>query len=161
MSDWPGSSPVCGGHCHSVSNDVDSRNFLLYRSRVPTNWDAWGEIRRVLSWNHISTDIDRQAAKGLTHHVERAIEKETFNQILDPAVPDWPVEEALCLAKLALECAELRRKDRPDLGKVVLPELERLAAIAEESMFDLTSDGRSGVWSPSQSHYSLCQVTGL
>ncbi|KAH7847345.1 hypothetical protein Vadar_024999 [Vaccinium darrowii] len=94
---------------------------------------------------------------GLTHHVERAIEKGTFSQILDPAVPDWPVEEALCLAKLALECAELRRKDRPDLGKVVLPELERLAAIAEESMFDLTSDGRSGVWSPSQSHYSLCQ----
>ncbi|KAJ0091326.1 hypothetical protein Patl1_12748 [Pistacia atlantica] len=71
---------------------------------------------------------------GLTHHVERAIEKGTFEEMLDPAVPDWPVEEALSFAKLSLQCAELRRKDRPDLGKVVLPELNRLRALAEETM---------------------------
>lgn len=71
---------------------------------------------------------------GLTHHVERSIEKGTFAEMLDPAVPDWPVEEALVAAKLALQCAELRRKDRPDLGNAVLPELNKLRDLAEESI---------------------------
>ncbi|KAF1885649.1 hypothetical protein Lal_00039496 [Lupinus albus] len=70
---------------------------------------------------------------GLTHHVERAIEKGTFLDMLDPKVPDWPIEEALTLAKIAIRCAELRRKDRPDLGKEVLPELNRLRELAESN----------------------------
>ncbi|KAK3436017.1 hypothetical protein EUGRSUZ_C00670 [Eucalyptus grandis] len=70
--------------------------------------------------------ITVQPAMGLSHHVRTAIEKGTFEEMLDPAVPDWPVEEALAFAKLALMCAELRKKDRPDLGTVVLPELNRL-----------------------------------
>lgn len=78
--------------------------------------------------------ITAKPPMGLTHHVDRAIEKGTFSDMLDCNVPDWPVEEALCFAKLALKCAELRRKDRPDLGKVVLPELNRLRAVAEENM---------------------------
>ncbi|KAI9098023.1 hypothetical protein K1719_025794 [Acacia pycnantha] len=67
---------------------------------------------------------------GLTHQVERAIEKGTFAQILDLTIPDWPVEEALSLATLALKCSQLRRKDRPDLAKVVFPELNRLKNLA-------------------------------
>ncbi|XP_073033487.1 U-box domain-containing protein 35-like isoform X1 [Primulina eburnea] len=78
--------------------------------------------------------ITAKPPMGLTHHVERAIEKGTFADILDPAVPDWPIEEALGFAKIALKCAELRRKDRPDLGTMVLPELNRLRVLAEESM---------------------------
>ncbi|XP_038896597.1 U-box domain-containing protein 52-like [Benincasa hispida] len=78
--------------------------------------------------------ITSKPPMGLTHHVERAIEKGTFENILDPAVLDWPVEEALSFAKLSLKCAELRRKDRPDLGKVILPELNRLRIMAEETM---------------------------
>jgi len=69
--------------------------------------------------------ITAKPPMGLTHHVERAIEKGAFAQILDPTVTDWPIEEALSFAKLALKCAELRRKDRPDLGTVILPELDR------------------------------------
>ncbi|XP_021720015.1 U-box domain-containing protein 52-like [Chenopodium quinoa] len=69
---------------------------------------------------------------GLAHQVEHYIEKGTFADILDQSVPDWPVEEALSLAKVAIQCAELRRKDRPDLEKVVLPELERLRDFADE-----------------------------
>ncbi|XP_027082283.1 U-box domain-containing protein 35-like [Coffea arabica] len=90
---------------------------------------------------------------GLTHQVERAIEKGTFTEMVDPAIPDWPIEEALNLAKIALKCSELRRKDRPDLGKVVMPELERLRAFGEEKMsFSLTySSGQS----PMQSQVSL------
>ncbi|WOL17397.1 U-box domain-containing protein 52-like [Canna indica] len=71
---------------------------------------------------------------GLTHYVERSIEKGTFIEMLDHSVPDWPVEEALSLAKMALKCAELRRKDRPDLGTVILPELNRLREIAEDNL---------------------------
>ncbi|GKU87556.1 hypothetical protein SLEP1_g1940 [Rubroshorea leprosula] len=78
--------------------------------------------------------ITAKSPMGLTHHVEHSIEKETFTQMLDPAVTDWPVEEALAFAKVALQCAELRRKDRPDLGKVVLPQLNRLRALADETM---------------------------
>jgi len=63
---------------------------------------------------------------GLSYQVEEAIEQGTFAEILDPTVLDWPVEEALCFAKLALQCCEMRKRDRPDLGSVVLPELNRL-----------------------------------
>ncbi|RWW28018.1 hypothetical protein GW17_00007518 [Ensete ventricosum] len=70
--------------------------------------------------------ITAKPPMGLTHHVERAIERGSFTDMLDATVKDWPVEEALGFAKLALKCAELRRKDRPDLGTVVLPELNRL-----------------------------------
>ncbi|CAA2980418.1 U-box domain-containing 52-like isoform X2 [Olea europaea subsp. europaea] len=74
---------------------------------------------------------------GLTHHVERAIEKGTFRDMLDLAIPDWPFEEALSFAKLALRCSQLRRKDRPDLFKVVLPELNKLRELAEDSESNL------------------------
>lgn len=55
---------------------------------------------------------------GLTHLVEKDIEKGTFNEILDQFVPDWPVEEALSFAKISLQCAELRRKDRQFLAQL-------------------------------------------
>ncbi|KAG2306343.1 hypothetical protein Bca4012_084626 [Brassica carinata] len=71
---------------------------------------------------------------GLSYNVAQAIEKGTFKDMLDPAVHNWPVEEALSLAKVALKCAQLRRKDRPDLGKEVLPELNRLRALADANM---------------------------
>ena len=77
--------------------------------------------------------ITSRPPMGLTHHVERAIENGTFETILDPAVLDWPIEEALSFAKMSLKCAELRRKDRPDLGKAILPELNRLRTIAEDT----------------------------
>lgn len=72
-------------------------------------------------------------AMGLAYYASEAFESGTLSEMLDPAVPDWPVEQALCLAKVALQCAELRKKDRPDLDKVVLPELCRLREFAEES----------------------------
>lgn len=71
---------------------------------------------------------------GLAHHMERAIEKGTFEEMLDPTVQDWPVEEALSFAKLSIKCAELRRKDRPDLAQVILPELQRLRDLGEDDM---------------------------
>ncbi|KAK3007835.1 hypothetical protein RJ639_014337 [Escallonia herrerae] len=99
--------------------------------------------------------ITAKPPMGLTHHVEKAIERGSFAEMLDQTVPDWPVEEALSFAKMALKCAELRRKDRPDLGKVVMPELERLRALAEENMAHsmLYSAGPS----PTNSQVSMSQ----
>ncbi|KAK6272866.1 hypothetical protein POUND7_009949 [Theobroma cacao] len=93
--------------------------------------------------------ITAKPPMGLTHHVEHAIENGSFTGILDPAVLDWPVEEALIFAKLALKCSELRRKDRPDLGQVVLPEFNRLRALGEENMPFITPGGSAG---PSPNH---------
>lgn len=103
--------------------------------------------------------ITSRPPMGLTHHVERAIEKGTFKNILDPAVPDWPIEEALSFAKLSLKCAELRRKDRPDLGKVILPELNRLRIIAEETMHPTLMGDISPSRSSSQVSFQLVSLT--
>ncbi|KAK2644937.1 hypothetical protein Ddye_020132 [Dipteronia dyeriana] len=70
--------------------------------------------------------ITAKPPMGIAHHVSRALEKGTFEEMLDPAVPDWPVEEAINFAKLAIKCAELRKRDRPDLGTEIVPELNRL-----------------------------------
>ncbi|KAL8488253.1 hypothetical protein ACS0TY_024051 [Phlomoides rotata] len=100
--------------------------------------------------------VTAKSPMGLTHHVEMAIEKGSFDQMLDPEVQDWPVEEALGFAKLALKCCELRRKDRPDLGKVVLPQLNRLRALAEDSMpnytFTAASPKKPPIYATSHSH---------
>jgi len=107
--------------------------------------------------------ITSKPPMGLAHHVERAIERGTFTDMLDPNVPDWPVEEALSFAKMALRCAELRKKDRPDLGAVVLPELCRLRNLAEESldamMFGGAGGGFGGYHPISHSQVSLHQVS--
>ncbi|XP_015693406.2 U-box domain-containing protein 35-like [Oryza brachyantha] len=78
--------------------------------------------------------ITAKPPMGLTHHVGRAMERGALGDMLDPAVHDWPVEEAQCLAEMALRCCELRRKDRPDLGTAVLPELNRLRMLGEDNM---------------------------
>lgn len=70
--------------------------------------------------------ITAKPAMGLSHYVQRSIETGTFPEMLDPAVHDWPIEEALSFAQMALKCCELRKRDRPDLSTVVLPELCRL-----------------------------------
>ena len=75
--------------------------------------------------------ITAKPPMGLAHYVENAIERGTFKDMLDPAVADWPLDEALRFAKLALQCAELRRKDRPDLASEVLPQLNKLREFAD------------------------------
>ncbi|XP_048428408.1 U-box domain-containing protein 34 [Pyrus x bretschneideri] len=93
--------------------------------------------------------VTNRPPMGLAHHVESAIEKGTFAEMLDPSVPDWPYEEALSFAKLAVQCAELRRKDRPDLGTVILPELNKLRELADEKMNHKLLGGNDG---PSPNH---------
>ncbi|XP_027333580.1 U-box domain-containing protein 35-like [Abrus precatorius] len=87
--------------------------------------------------------ITAKPPMGLAHHVKKAIEKGTFSDMLDPMVTDWPIEEALAFAELSLSCAELSKKDRPDLATVVVPELNRLRNFGYASM----------------SNQNLCHVT--
>lgn len=105
--------------------------------------------------------VTGQSPMGVTHNVERAIEMGRFAEMLDPEVEDWPSEEALRLAKVGLQCAELRRKDRPDLGKQVLPELNKLRSFAEQNSRNTTGNGGGNggfVGSASPCH-SLVSVT--
>ncbi|KAI4962696.1 hypothetical protein ZWY2020_027837 [Hordeum vulgare] len=64
--------------------------------------------------------ITARPPMGLTHHVARALDHGTIADLLDPAVQDWPVDEARRFAEMSLRCCELRRKDRPDLATGVL-----------------------------------------
>ncbi|KAF6157242.1 hypothetical protein GIB67_041703 [Kingdonia uniflora] len=89
--------------------------------------------------------ITAKAPMGLAHLVEMSIEDGTFEDILDPTVRDWPIEETLTYAKLALQCAELRRKDRPDLGTILLPELNRLKEFGILSQVSTSSGSSFGV----------------
>ncbi|KAI3454160.1 hypothetical protein Pfo_010823 [Paulownia fortunei] len=97
--------------------------------------------------------ITARPPMGLTHQVEKAMEKGTFADLLDPTVPHWPVEEALGYAKLALKCAELRKKDRPDLAKVILPELNKLKELGMEHI--LSHKNSSHISSPRQMFFAL------
>eukprot|EP00268_Persea_americana_P020175 TRINITY_DN20403_c0_g1_i7.p1 TRINITY_DN20403_c0_g1~~TRINITY_DN20403_c0_g1_i7.p1 ORF type:complete len:665 (-),score=127.29 TRINITY_DN20403_c0_g1_i7:642-2636(-) len=67
---------------------------------------------------------------ALTETVETALEEGRLVDILDSKAGKWPIEETQELAALGLSCAELRRRDRPDLKDKVLPMLERLKEIA-------------------------------
>lgn len=97
--------------------------------------------------------ITAKPPMGLAHQVESAIAMGNLRKVLDPAVQDWPMEDTLSYAKMALQCVELRRKDRPDLGKVVVPELNRLRALAEETM-PVISPMRTPDTSPNHSQVS-------
>ncbi|KAE8658048.1 U-box domain-containing protein 51-like isoform X2 [Hibiscus syriacus] len=73
--------------------------------------------------------ITARPPMGIAHHVGKAIENGTLADLLDPAVRNWPLEEALSYAQLAMKCAELRKRDRPNLATVIVPELNRLRDI--------------------------------
>lgn len=83
--------------------------------------------------------ITAKPPMALAHHVSSAMlkGKDGFVEVLDPAVKNWPMEETSSLLKLSVKCAGKRQKDRPDLGKVVLPELCRLRDFADDSIAQL------------------------
>lgn len=85
--------------------------------------------------------LTAKPAIALTHVVETAIDDGNLTEMLDPEAGNWPIEETKELALLGLSCAELRRKDRPDLKDHVLPALERLIDIADKAR-KLVSNGQ-------------------
>ncbi|CAL0301759.1 unnamed protein product [Lupinus luteus] len=77
--------------------------------------------------------LTAKPAIALTYVVETAIDGGNLIDILDPEAGTWPFQETLDLARLGLSCAELRRRDRPDLKDHVLPTLERLKEVADRA----------------------------
>ncbi|KAJ0558781.1 putative non-specific serine/threonine protein kinase [Helianthus annuus] len=61
--------------------------------------------------------LTARPAIAVTHVVETALENDELASVLDHDAGEWPIDEAKELAYLGLSCAELRRKDRPDLKK--------------------------------------------
>lgn len=86
--------------------------------------------------------LTAKPAIALTDAVETAIDDGHLEEILDPEAGRWPIEETKELAVLGLSCAELRRRDRPDLKDQVLPILERLKEVATRAR-DLASCAQS------------------
>ncbi|KAK1392857.1 U-box domain-containing protein 35 [Heracleum sosnowskyi] len=86
--------------------------------------------------------LTAKPATALTHVVETAIDDDNFTEVLDPEAGNWPIKETKELALLGLSCAELRRRDRPDLTDLVLPVLERLKDVADKAR-DLVSTGQT------------------
>ncbi|KAL5723951.1 non-specific serine/threonine protein kinase [Ranunculus cassubicifolius] len=72
-------------------------------------------------------------ALALAHRVENALEKGKLMDILDSKAGSWPNKESQELAVLALQCVELKQRDRPDLDEEVLPFLERLKEIGDKA----------------------------
>ncbi|KAK6936854.1 U-box domain [Dillenia turbinata] len=77
--------------------------------------------------------LTAKPAMALAHLVETAIENDKLLEILDLDAGEWPLKETKELAILGLSCAELRRKDRPDLKDQILPALEKLKEIANRA----------------------------
>ncbi|XP_066321220.1 U-box domain-containing protein 52-like isoform X2 [Miscanthus floridulus] len=79
--------------------------------------------------------VTAREAMGLAYTVSDALEEGTFSDLLDGKVTGWPVQEAQAFAELALKCCEMRRRDRPDLETVVMPELIRLHRLVSPSEY--------------------------
>ncbi|XP_065871716.1 U-box domain-containing protein 35-like [Euphorbia lathyris] len=77
--------------------------------------------------------LTAKPAIALTHKMETAIDEGHLSEILDSSAGNWPHDETKELALLGLSCAELRRRDRPDLKEKVLPVLERLKGVADKA----------------------------
>ena len=77
--------------------------------------------------------LTAKPAVALTHVVETAVESRSSIKVLDIKAGHWPIEETYELARLGLWCAELQRKDRPNLKDQVLPLLVRLRKVADEA----------------------------
>ena len=79
--------------------------------------------------------------------------------MLDTTIKDWPVEEALGYAKLALKCTEMRRRDRPDLATVILPELNRLRNLGHAYEARTSAAGANGGSGESGAQVSATSTT--
>ncbi|KAF5178076.1 U-box domain-containing protein kinase family protein, partial [Thalictrum thalictroides] len=77
--------------------------------------------------------LTAKPALALAHIVETALENGRLVEILDCRAGSWPVKETNELASLALRCAEIKSRDRPDLSAEVFPVLERLKEIADKA----------------------------
>jgi serine/threonine protein kinase len=96
--------------------------------------------------------LTAKPAIALAHKVETALSDGHLLEILDTEAGNWPIEETKELAELGLSCAELWRRDRPDLEEKVLPALERLKKVGERAQ-----DSASRLQTSPPNHY-ICPI---
>ncbi|WVZ10050.1 hypothetical protein V8G54_014580 [Vigna mungo] len=97
--------------------------------------------------------ITGRQARGLIMIVEDAIRNGSFRDFLDASAGDWPLDETMELAQVALKCTALRCRDRPELDTEILPLLERFSNAANAS----ARIGRNSVSAPSQYYCPILQ----
>ncbi|KAJ8425470.1 hypothetical protein Cgig2_001059 [Carnegiea gigantea] len=83
--------------------------------------------------------LTAKPAVGIAHVVEDAIQERRLMDVLDKDAGRWPVRETIEMAILGVQCAELRRRDRPDLKNKIIPTLERMKDVAEKAREMATS----------------------
>ncbi|KAK7329670.1 hypothetical protein VNO77_23844 [Canavalia gladiata] len=97
--------------------------------------------------------ITGRHARGLILTVEAAIRNGSFRDILDKSAGNWPLVETVELAQVALKCAALRCRDRPELDTEVLPLLKRFSDMANVC----ARMGRNNAKAPSQYYCPILQ----
>lgn len=92
-------------------------------------------------------------ASGLTKEVQNALNEKNLKNILDPTAGDWPFVQAQQLVRLAMNCCDVVRKNRPDLASEVWRVLEPMRVSCGISPFRLCSEGQSEI-----PHYFVCPI---
>ncbi|XP_015571368.2 U-box domain-containing protein 32 isoform X2 [Ricinus communis] len=83
--------------------------------------------------------LTARPVSGLVKDVKCALEKENLKALLDFSSGDWPIEQTKLLAKLALDCCENNRLNRPDLVSEIWSVLEPMRASCGDSLSCLGS----------------------
>ncbi|GLJ10678.1 hypothetical protein SUGI_0132830 [Cryptomeria japonica] len=71
-----------------------------------------------------------QQALGLVRKVSQSLETGHLNDFMDPLAGEWPFDQALQLAYLALECTSASQQNRPKLHPTLTNTLDELQATA-------------------------------
>ncbi|XP_073312563.1 U-box domain-containing protein 33-like [Primulina huaijiensis] len=79
-------------------------------------------------------------ALGIVKEVQYALDKENLKDLLDSTAGDWPFVQAKQLAHLAISCADINRKGRPDLYTEVWRVLEPMRVSSGVSSFRVGSE---------------------
>ncbi|KAI5067393.1 hypothetical protein GOP47_0017921 [Adiantum capillus-veneris] len=96
----------------------------------------------------------RQAV-GVSDVVEDAVYNGHLEDVLDKSAGEWPLAEAMDLAFVGLQCADPRKKNRPNLSTKVLPDLQKIEIVASKAVAKLTFFGTKMI-TPS---FFLCPIS--
>ncbi|KAI4378006.1 hypothetical protein MLD38_015553 [Melastoma candidum] len=130
------------GICRFISRDasLSGSTTLLYRTENPggtlhyvdPEFISSGELTPksdVYSFGVILLRLlTGKPAFGIIKVVHNAVENGKLKSLLDPLAGDWPYLQAEQLARLALRCCDLNRRNRPDLESDIWRLLEPMGA---------------------------------